>query len=814
MFKNISVKIKIVSLLVLSLLLLAVTLAIFSTIEIKTSLLKQNYSVLTSTRDSKAEQISNFFKERVGDVDVLSKSENIKLLVNDLITVHKQLEVKASDNYPVDNVLAKNFIKKHENYFHRYIKEYGYYDLFVICKKHGHIMYTATKESDYGQNLVYGTLKNSSLFEVYNKVKELKRPVFVDMKPYAPSNNEPTMFLGAPVIVDGEFKAILVLQVSDKAISKIMQFRKGYGASQEDYLVGSDKLMRSNSYLDPKGHSIKASFENNAKIETKASLSALQGKNNTEVIIDYNGNPVLSSYAPIRIGQDLTWAIISEIDEAEVLETPNNIRNFIILISLGILIFIILISFTIINNILIKKLDNFQNGLLGFFDYLNRKTDDVKELDISSLDEIGQMAQVVNKNILNIKKGIEEDRKIVNETVEVLNEFEGGNLSPRITTEVTNPTLNELKNVLNKMGDNLEKNIDNILAILEKFSKYDYLSRVDISNTKEHLEKLAKGVNFLGDSITEMLVDNKKNALIIEDSSENLFKNVDILNQSSNEAAASLEETAAAIEEITGNVKSSSQKVAQMSNYAKQVTTSASEGEALATKTTKAMDEINEQVLAINEAISVIDQIAFQTNILSLNAAVEAATAGEAGKGFAVVAQEVRNLASRSAEAAKEIKDLVESANIKANEGKNIADEMIKGYLSLNINIDKTIDLIADVTNASNEQEAGIVQINDAINLLDQQTQKNAVVATETKDIASDTSILSKDIVVQVDKKEFKGKESVSIEKKSNLSVDTTKNSIKLTSNSEMKVKHDGSLSSPTTKTFSDSSSNDDWESF
>ena len=115
-----------------------------------------------------------------------------------------------------------------------------------------------------------------------------------------------------------------------------------------------------------------------------------------------------------------------------------------------------------------------------------------------------------------------------------------------------------------------------------------------------------------------------------------------------------------------------------MASLSNEVTASAKQGETLANQTNIAMDDINTQVTAINDAITVIDQIAFQTNILSLNAAVEAATAGEAGRGFAVVAQEVRNLASRSADAAKEIKLIVENATNKANQGKNIASNMIE----------------------------------------------------------------------------------------------------------------------------------------
>ena len=170
------------------------------------------------------------------------------------------------------------------------------------------------------------------------------------------------------------------------------------------------------------------------------------------------------------------------------------------------------------------------------------------------------------------------------------------------------------------------------------------------------------------------------------------------------------------------------------------------------------MEEINNQVNAISEAISVIDQIAFQTNILSLNAAVEAATAGEAGRGFAVVAAEVRNLASRSAEAANEIKSLVENATAKSNQGKDIAALMINGYNKLNTNISNTLSLIKEVENASKEQKYGIEQISDAINTLDRQTQINANIASQTNEIAIETSNLASDVVDATTSKTFRGK--------------------------------------------------------
>ncbi|MCB9097518.1 MAG: methyl-accepting chemotaxis protein [Arcobacter sp.] len=635
--------------------------------------------------------------------------------------------------------------KKTDTDTQNYYTKKGVFQPYVVRNTNGSFTIEPSSEFDLNSEWINLPYKNKqvSITEPYNYNIDGKNILLTTVS--------------SPVYFEGKFIGAVGVDFSlesfNKKTSEIKLFDSGYGTIIDAY----GKVI-SHPNIENLGKSLKDITTN----ENILNVLEATKKGEDYSFIAKNLRSGVDSYSygfAFEFGETKNyWTFIATVPEDEYLAKSNFIKNFSIfsgLIVLAVIILVLIYSMKRLN----KNLTTIKDGLLDFFSYLNKETKNTNPIKLDSSDEFGEMAKMINQNIEKTQSLIIQDNELIEDVKRVVNEVKAGRFNRKIEKNSDNQNLEELKNIFNEMLETTKNNvcedINKVIKVLESFAKLDFRPRIDDKGN------IALGINNLAEIINAMLVENKSNGLTLDESSDILLANVDKLNISSNEAAASLEETAAALEEITSNIRNTTQNIAQMATYSNKVTKAANDGEKLANQTTVAMDEINTQVNAINEAISVIDQIAFQTNILSLNAAVEAATAGEAGRGFAVVAAEVRNLASRSAEAAREIKAIVENATSKANQGKQIAGNMIDGYKELNQNIVNTINLISDIEMSSKEQLTGIEQINDAVTSLDRQTQQNAQIASQTHDVATITDEIAKLIVNDANTKEFVKKDEI-----------------------------------------------------
>ena len=446
-------------------------------------------------------------------------------------------------------------------------------------------------------------------------------------------------------------------------------------------------------------------------------------------------------------------------------ESDNNIAYFTTMISLS-NIFISLMLVATVLFLLNKLVSAPLHKMIDIIKELSSGNRDLaKRVTIQSNDELGTIAESFNRYLDKIEENYKQERTFIEEAQQTINKAKHGCYNEIITAHIHSQTLNEFKNSVNEMLTATKQNFSKLNSVLEQYTHHNYKTEITLDNVepKGAFAVLVSHINQLKDVITEMLIENKKTSLQLNNFSDILLENVAAVNQTTLTTESSLQNVNKALSHITENITHNRDNVTKMANFSKDVTTSAKQGEALANQTVQAMEEINEQVLAINEAISIIDQIAFQTNILSLNAAVEAATAGEAGKGFAVVASEVRNLAAKSTEAAHKIKELVELASGKTTDGKEIAHQMIEGYSKLIHNISSTVQHIHEIETASHEQSKAIEEIGKTVSEVTRQTKFNAEATKKTQNVAVETDKMAKYAVNKIDEKEFEGKEDITI---------------------------------------------------
>ncbi|WP_394689439.1 methyl-accepting chemotaxis protein [Hoeflea sp.] len=273
--------------------------------------------------------------------------------------------------------------------------------------------------------------------------------------------------------------------------------------------------------------------------------------------------------------------------------------------------------------------------------------------------------------------------------------------------------------------------IDALTAGLENLSAGNLTYRIGEAFAPDY-EKLRTEFNASVEKLNVTMQEIAATTEAVRMSSSEIGSSADDLSKRTEQQAASLEETAAALDQITATVKSSEQRADEASNMVGATKAGTEKSATVVQNAISAMEKIEESSGRISQIISVIDDIAFQTNLLALNAGVEAARAGEAGRGFAVVAQEVRELAGRSANAAKEIKTLIETSSTQVGAGVSLVNETGVALSEIESQVIKINDHIRSIVTGAREQSTALSEINSAINQMDQVTQQNAAMVEET----------------------------------------------------------------------------------
>lgn len=365
----------------------------------------------------------------------------------------------------------------------------------------------------------------------------------------------------------------------------------------------------------------------------------------------------------------------------EVEKSLETVKKYVIIvIVLSVVIFSLLsVLFT---RQIIASLNSTKDGLISFFDFLNKKTTKSSLIKVTSNDEFAQMAKAINENIHKIEENFIIDKKMIDETVEVINKLKIGHLDEKIKTSPRNPDLQQLRDLLNSYTEHFEQIISSIVSILQGYANMDFTKKLSEESLESQSKALVSGVNYVGDALKKSIIDQINSSQNLLDKVGNLKDMASNLSQSSLRQSSTLSNSASAIERLSSSMAG------------------------VDAKANNVLIQSNE----IQNIITVIRDIADQTNLLALNAAIEAARAGEHGRGFAVVADEVRKLAESTQDSLSNIE----------------------------INVKSLVQNIQEMGESVKEQTIAITQISKSIIDIDEIAKQNVNIAQSTNSVATE----------------------------------------------------------------------------
>jgi methyl-accepting chemotaxis protein len=491
---------------------------------------------------------------------------------------------------------------KGEYFFKKYINLYGYYDLYLM-NPDGYAFYTATQKADYKTNFVNGKYADSGLGNLARTVLSTKQYGLADFAPYAPSNGEPSAFVAQPVVFNDKVELIVGLQLSLDTINKIMQQREGMGETGETYLVGQDKLMRSDSFLDPKGHSVKASFANpsTGKVDTYASTQAISGKEDAKIIINYNGNPVLSAFTPLKVGET-TWALIAEIDESEAFAAVKAIKRLINIISVISVLAILVIAWLIVRSIS-KPINAITTGMY------------------EGADQVASASGQVSSASQSMAEGSSEQAASIEETSSSME-------------EMSSMTKKNAENAGH--ADGLMKETNKVVAKANQSMVELTQSMKDISQASEETSKIIKTIDDIAFQTNLLALNAAVEAARAGEAGAGFAVVADEVRNLAMRASDAAKNTASLIEGTVKKVKDGSALVSATNDDFRQVAESSSKVGDIVSEIAEASKEQSSGIEQVNIALNQMDKVVQQN-------AANAEESASASEGMNTQAEQLRD---------------------------------------------------------------------------------------------------------------------------------------------------------------------------
>lgn len=565
-----------------------------------------------------------------------------------------------------------------------YIRAGGFYDLFLIDTK-GNIVYTVFKEVDFATNLQDGPYRDTGLAEVYRQAMTAAPETLLwsSFESYAPSHGDPAKFIAAPLFDHaGTRLGVVAMQVDMSGPSAIMASETGDAIP---VTFAMDRQGRLLTHVTGSDLALLAPVPSRPQDELAAS----------EGVFTIHGvpglvKPQVEAYGLVRKLAGSDWVLLAELDELYAHGVETATWNDA-LIQAAIVAVLVAVMGALAAATLTRRIELLAKSVAGVAagDFSTEVS------QVRTGDEIGDIARALNRFKVDLGEG------------------EAARAKMQSIAEHQGAVVSTLRSALVSLAEgDLDCRIDRDLG-----GEYEAL--------REHFNRTA-------DSLNEIISRMRQNAEEIDHDASRLSQGADALSARTENQAATLEQTAAAMDQISESVKSTAHGATEIVGAIGVAREQAQRGEAVRGRAVEAMSAIETSSKQIGQIIKVIEDIAFQTNLLSLNAGVEAARAGEVGRGFAVVASEVRALAQRSSDSAAEIRSLIASSSDSVANGVKLVSELGTAMEGILREVVAVSEQVQDIATGAAQQAQGIGEINNGMSMLDQVTQQNAAMVNES----------------------------------------------------------------------------------